>query len=319
MKRIKYLLYRFKRDKKSAFFAQLFKWFLIYYYGYLRNIKAKEFYALNSDSIKCKVNDYYMYLSTEGKGICKDLYLDGYREPLSYKAWFEKINGSNLVIDIGANIGYYAIPESKVSKIVYAIEPVKRNYDLLKKNLELNGTKNVITYNKAIGEFNGVTQINVANNYNLSSLLENAPMLHSKIIRKDNIEVCTLDSLVDGVYPDAVRMDVEGYEYNILLGMKHILEQNKPLKIFIELHFNLLGDNTIPFLNLLKEHGFKLAFSSLEQVISIRGHKIGEYLLRKSEKIIGLENGVANLTIDDLYDKRFTCGQVSNLMGIFER
>ena len=57
------------------------------------------------------------------------------------------ING-NTVLDLGANIGYYAIMEAKVgsSGKIYAIEPDPRNIEILIKNLKLNKINDIFEF-----------------------------------------------------------------------------------------------------------------------------------------------------------------------------
>ena len=53
-------------------------------------------------------------------------------------------------------------------------------------------------------------------------------------------------------------MDVEGYEYNIIKGMKNILKAKMPLKLFIELHPHIMKkEQTIYVLKTLMNYGFK--------------------------------------------------------------
>ena len=85
-----------------------------------------------------------MYLDPRDKGISRTLILFGERE-LDHKIILEKVLKKNMkIFDIGANIGYYVLMESELicnkGKIL-AIEPVKKNMQLLEKNLKLNNNK----------------------------------------------------------------------------------------------------------------------------------------------------------------------------------
>ena len=60
-------------------------------------------------------------------------------------------------------------------------------------------------------------------------------------------------------------MDTEGYEYNIIQGMKNTLEARKPLRLFIEFHFRFLGkEKCMALLRTLKEHGFEIDVATYE-------------------------------------------------------
>jgi hypothetical protein len=53
-------------------------------------------------------------------------------------------------------------------------------------------------------------------------------------------------------------MDVEGYEYNVIKGMKNILKSKKPLKLFIELHPHIIKkEQTQYVLKTLRRYGFE--------------------------------------------------------------
>ena len=87
-----------------------------------------------------------MYLDPRDKGISRTLLLFGERE-LDHRIILKKVLSKNMkVFDIGANIGYYVLMESSIigekGKII-AVEPLPKNMQLLKKNLDLN--KNQIT------------------------------------------------------------------------------------------------------------------------------------------------------------------------------
>jgi len=68
--------------------------------------------------------------------------------------WFEGIRDTDVVVDIGANIGAMTIPYAKVAKKVYAVEPLY--YNELEDNIELNGLTNVEVLRCGIGEGGGM-------------------------------------------------------------------------------------------------------------------------------------------------------------------
>ena len=72
-----------------------------------------------------------------------------------------EIRDTDIVIDVGAHIGLFALYSSQFCKNgkIYCFEPVKENFDLLKSNLELNCIRNVIAINAAISTDNGTVTI----------------------------------------------------------------------------------------------------------------------------------------------------------------
>ena len=190
-----------------------------------------------------KVQGSKMYLNLKDKGISKDLALDGIREPESTKMVKKIIKEGDTVVDIGANIGYYVLMESQLvgeKGKVYAIEPVPDNVNVLKNNIKLNNYANVKVFQMAIGNMDTTKKMHISSLSNWHSFIN-----HKRgIIKAIDVKVVPLDKfLKDKEYPDFIRMDVEGYEYQILKGMKTILGKRKPLKLFIELHPHLMNKN----------------------------------------------------------------------------
>lgn len=73
------------------------------------------------------------------------------------------------------------------------------------------------------------------------------------------------DFLKDKEYPNAIRMDVEGYEYQIIKGMQETLRKRLPLTLFVELHFGLLSkEEAMEILQTLKSSGFEIADATCE-------------------------------------------------------
>ena len=65
-------------------------------------------------------------------------------------SWFEGVRSTDIVVDIGANIGAITIPLAKVARKVYAVEPLY--YEELEANVKLNGLNNVEILKCGIGE-----------------------------------------------------------------------------------------------------------------------------------------------------------------------
>ena len=77
----------------------------------------------------------------------------------------------------------------------------------------------------------------------------------------DDLEIVSLDDEVrsSGVAPDLLKIDVEGYEYEVLVGARVLLRERKPA-ICLELHLDLLerrGQSPIDVLGELQSHGYQ--------------------------------------------------------------
>jgi FkbM family methyltransferase len=146
------------------------------------------------------------------------------------------IKGSSVIFDIGANIGWYTINISKdrPAARIYAFEPIPKTFGYLKKNLDLNMTKNVHAFNFGFSEKEQKTEF-----YYYPEGSGNASM--TNLTGSDNMEkiVCTVKNLdnfcsENKVRPDFIKCDVEGAELFVFRGGIRTLKQHKPI-IFTEL------------------------------------------------------------------------------------
>jgi len=209
-----------------------------------------------------------MKLDISHSGVHSDLFLCGIREVTATQYFSKILTGDMAVVDIGANIGYYALQEAKVCKQVYAIEPAPGNYARLVENINLNNYTNITTHNLAVGDKKGEVKFS----------LSPVPNWHRVAIgdSKNNITVpiTTLDEFIGGKRVDIVRMDVEGYELNILKGMEETLRKNS-LWLFIETHKELIeqyGGSLRDLYEILAQHNFKLEYSIIKGRPSITGY-----------------------------------------------
>ena len=260
--------------------------------------------------IKKKINDYEMFIDKNGKGIHRDLYLNSSREPISTNIVKSILKKGDIVLEAGANIGYYTILESKKigdKGMVYAIEPIKENFELLKKNISLNKLKNVKTFNIGFDDKPGEMNISISSESNL-----NTPMKIENLLRIDKVKSESLDSFFKNKKkPTFMRMDIEGYEDVIFKGGEKTLDSLK--KIFVELHFPLIEKKKmVNLLKKLKEKNFEiykivLEWERLEDGNNWLG-KFVNYLYKKRSRPIIIDD----LTIDELIkSKKFLEGHLS--------
>lgn len=171
-----------------------------------------------------------MLLDLSDKGIHRDLYLYGIREPQATRYLNSILHKDWTVVDIGANIGYYALQEARKVKQVIAIEPTPQSYKTILANIVLNGYRNMETYQLAIGDREGMAGLKVSAACNWNRISDKGDM---------QVPMTTLDKFLNGRKVDYVRMDVEGYEMSILKGMEHTLKTCRP-RMFIEVHRDML-------------------------------------------------------------------------------
>jgi len=219
-----------------------------------------------SKKVVVNIHGSKMILDLADRGICKDLFLYRSREPESTKIFIKELSEGMKVVDIGANIGYYALIESRIvgnQGKVYAIEPEPRNFQLFKNNVELNNYSDCVElFNIAIGDRTGKELFEISDMYNTHRIAKESD-LSDKCIE---VPITTLDEFLKDKRVDFVRMDVEGYEYFIVLGMEKTLKKNQPLKLFVEVHPRLIkhyGGDVEDMLKILSNARFRVTYICL--------------------------------------------------------
>lgn len=223
-----------------------------------------------------KIQGSKMYLNPNDPGISTELFFKGAHEPMSTKIYQQELTKGMKIIDVGSNIGYYALQEAMIvgeEGQVYAIEPVIDNFKLLQKNIKLNKYKNLKAYHTAISSKSGKTKMTLTDSSNLGCMLDTSQGYVSsymkentnKIGRKSiNVDTITIDEFVkrEGIKQiNFIRMDIEGYEIEAFKGMTKTLKNTTPpFKLFIELHTKFFDSpeiTVVPLLKKLFSFGFK--------------------------------------------------------------
>lgn len=224
-----------------------------------------------------------MYVNPNDRGIAPMLLMDGVMEKYDTELFKKMVKEGMIVVDIGANVGYFTLIAAKLvgkSGIVYAFEPEPTNYELLCKNIEVNGYTNVIPIQKAVSNRNGKAKIwcDKINFASPSFSRDNVLVfLKDNILEKNSfveVETITLDEFlkntVRNAKVDIIKIDVEGAEGLIIDGAKQALEGNN-LKIIMEfwpLALRNLGTDPLELLHKLQEYGFRIMFiNEVKQVL----------------------------------------------------
>ncbi len=211
-----------------------------------------------------RINGFKMYLDLKNDtGISKDLFLFRKREHLStdFLRTQHIFQEGDTVLDIGANIGYYVLLESGLvgpTGTVYAIEPVSDNFTALKRNVELNTLQNVKMFRLAAGSEHTKATIHVASAGNLSSFVRRGSTAYTK---EEEVEIVKVDDFVaeHRITPRLVRMDIEGYESEVIEGMQETLRSAKP-KLLIEIHpFIMKAQKVDRMLSVIEACGYEKA------------------------------------------------------------
>jgi len=200
--------------------------------------------------INCLLNP--KYLNAYVRLICPLFEL---KEPLKKSRLIEN------VIDIGSNKGQFSLL-AKIyypNCLIYSFEPQKKYIKIQKKIID----KKIIFYNFCLGEKNYTKSLNIMKKEDSSSLLKPNILNDSiyKVTKKIKVNIKTLDSVLSKkkLNNSIMKIDVQGYEYQVLKGSSKLL--NKIKYIILEIASKNIYKNQIDkkyLLSFLKKKNFRL-------------------------------------------------------------
>lgn len=130
-----------------------------------------------------------------------------------------------IVVDVGANCGAVAKMFAMEADEVYAFEPHPRNFANLLDQIKIRDLRNIQAFQIALSNFNGETELIEREAHGIHSL---GPHNRGKIVSKIPIQVRTLDDFWKDK-GDAIigllKIDVEGFESEVLQGAKNLLRE----------------------------------------------------------------------------------------------
>lgn len=170
------------------------------------------------------------------------------------------------VLDVGANIGQFAVASAKLipDVKVHSFEPEPDSVEKLRKNV--SGLSNVKVYSIAIGDVTGYVDFHVNTYSQASSILplstaRQKAFPDAKIADTIKVKLSTLDEALAGIRlepPVLLKVDVQGYESKTLFGAGEILK--KIDFILIETCFEPLYEGEVMFrelLDIMERYGFE--------------------------------------------------------------
>lgn len=146
-----------------------------------------------------------------------------------YEPWMKSFDmEEGIVVDIGANIGRHTLRFAKQltgKGLVVAVEPNPDVFKVLKSNLHFNGLNNVVLINKALSNSKGSVR------FYRSKTSGTFSMKHNFGLGEVEIDADTLDNILaelDLPKINAMKIDAEGAELEVLEGAKKTIECSKP-------------------------------------------------------------------------------------------
>jgi FkbM family methyltransferase len=199
-----------------------------------------------------------------------------------------ELTAGSTFVDIGANIGLHALFAAGLvgeSGRVFAVEPHPITMEMLRQNLEINGLLDRVSLSQvAVSNVDDATvTFEYFSEHPAMSGLKVSKEILDKFkgtLERIDVKTITLDSLVvrEGLIPDLVKIDVEGFEYTVLEGCVETIEK-------------------FPNVRFLMEYGKIMAESVMRPGI---GAEIAEFFHEKGFKVSKVEEDrLAAMTYDE--------------------
>lgn len=177
------------------------------------------------------------------------------------------INSGDTVVDAGANVGYMtalasvaAGPNGKV----LAFEPHPELFDVLKQNVDAArkyfDVAHIELYQTALGQESGVAELQLPpefdSNDGVAKINLAAPM-GSDVV---TVDIVKLDDILGNQKIDVLKLDVEGFEAHVLLGLDKALTCQRVSHILFEDH-HIASSEVVPILQSKGYEIFSLGWS----------------------------------------------------------
>lgn len=212
------------------------------------------------------------------------------KEP-STIAWLNRIEHNSILLDVGANIGLYAIFAAKIRNCrVIALEPESQNYALLNSNIHANNASEQITaYCVGLSDRNGHDKLYLSN-FSIGSSCHSlgeqvgfdlaprkSPFVQGSF--SISLDVAVQQGMLP--VPDYIKIDVDGFEHKVIFGARETLSNSKVKSIIVELNPSIPQHlEAVEFLR-------KLGFFYNEEQVKASARKegafknVGEWIFRR--------------------------------------
>lgn len=167
--------------------------------------------------------------------------------------------GGQVALDVGANRGVASVFLARRFAVVHAFEPATVNQERFRATMALNRVDNVTLHPLAVSDGTGRATLHLLRGHGHHSL---APVSSSPKVGEEQVQTTTLDAFLSrlGVTRvDFLKVDVEGFELEVLRGAKDALQRRQIAMIAFELAPSLLAERGIApasIVTFLEAHGF---------------------------------------------------------------
>jgi FkbM family methyltransferase len=237
---------------------------LKFFKSFLRQFILNFFFGSNVKALLAPTVFGDMLISPSDLHVSRQILKSGNYNPDEIFQLKKLVNTKDKLLVVGAHIGSFAIPASKLVRNVVAIEANPNTFDLLTKNITLNNIHNMKAFNYAAGEKKGT--IDFLMSVENSGGSKRVPFLKKNAYYYDNprlikVDAYALDQKLSEKF-DVVMMDIEGSEYFAIQGMQRIIKNSRIFIFeFIPDHLeNVAHVSVKDFVSIIPLNNFKKAY-----------------------------------------------------------
>src|SRR3989339_777389 len=173
----------------------------------------------------------------------------------------DNLKDTKYFLDIGANIGFYSLlvvkrrPEIKI----ISFEPVRETFDRLIKNIKKNNFTNITAHNIGLANENTRRDIFLTTELGHNSFLSNSNLVEKVLVKKTDDFLVLKDKKI------FIKIDTEGYEFEVIKGMEELLKNNACQIVFEftpKFYRKFYQDDHAPakLLSFLEQRNFQITF-----------------------------------------------------------
>ena len=218
----------------------------------------------------------------------RTLYFTGsYARPVR-ELMLSETRPGDTVVDVGAHVGVYALPIARKLDLagdgrIYAFEPAPDNISVLRWGIHANGVVSISVVPLALGMSRASLSLRDSERFQVGD--SGVRSLHGRGRVASIVDVVPYDdwASAEGAPPlDVIKIDVEGGEVDVLIGMNDSIRSARPRCILLEVvpsHLERAGRSVRVLAQLVRDLGYVAEGPTIEDIASGRRGRLGSNVL----------------------------------------
>jgi FkbM family methyltransferase len=187
-------------------------------------------------------NDQIRFSGRLESHVDRQVYLFGGYEIEEIKTFVDRSPGKRVVLDIGANVGTHSLIFARHFQKVLSFDPNSLLWPLFRRNMALNPATNVTLYEVGVSDHSEQVLLYNIPGSNMALATFSAVEQYDQPLQvQGSATAVVLDELLSDEPIDAVKIDVQGFEPQVLRGMRRLLQRHRPL-VWVEIADGTLAE-----------------------------------------------------------------------------